>query len=144
MLAALNSAAYVVDDASRGPIATLRLPAPVPLLFHIWHSGGRDAKTPDLDDSPLSGAGRAKVFASYGGMVVVAAILFFLIRSLGEGLAAPTGPGPGAPLAAGQGVDTLFHALLALAVIVVTARMVGALFGLRKRPWVERASYPAK
>lgn len=97
---------------------------------------GVTVKTPDLDDSPLSGTGRAKVFAFYGGMVVVAAILFFLIRSLGEGLAAPTGPGPGAPLAAGQGVDTLFHALLALAVIVVTARMVGALFELLSQPAV--------
>ena len=92
--------------------------------------------TPDIDDSPLSRAGRTKVYAFYGGMVVVAVIAFLAIRSIGEGLGAPSGGGAGVPLEAGQSINTLFHALLALAVIVVTARVAGWLFGLVGQPAV--------
>jgi K+:H+ antiporter len=90
----------------------------------------------DIDDLPLSSAGRARTFLFYGGMIAVAAAVFLLIRSTGEGLAAPTGNGMASPLAAGQSIDTLFHALLALAIIVVTARVVGEVFGLIGQPAV--------
>jgi Kef-type K+ transport system membrane component KefB len=90
----------------------------------------------EIDDLPLSTAGRAKTFLFYGGMIAVAAAVFLLVRSTGEGLAAPAGNGAPSPLAAGQSIDTLFHALLALAVIVVTARVVGELFGLIGQPAV--------
>jgi Kef-type K+ transport system membrane component KefB len=90
----------------------------------------------DIDDLPLSSAGRAKTFLFYGAMIAVAAAVFLLVRSTGEGLAAPAGNGVPSPLAAGQSIDTLFHALLALAVIVVTARVVGELFGLIGQPAV--------
>ena len=89
-----------------------------------------------MDDLPLSNAGRARTFLFYGGMVAVAAVVFLVIRSTGEGLAAPGGNGVPLPPAAGQSIDTLFHALLALAVIVVTARVVGELFGLIGQPAV--------
>ena len=71
---------------------------------------------PDIDDLPLSSAGRAKTFLFYGGMIAVAAAGFLLVRSAGESLAAPAGNGVASPLAAEQSIDTLFHALLALAV----------------------------
>ena len=92
--------------------------------------------TPDVGDSPLSSAGRANTFLFYGCMIGVAAVVFLVIRSAGDSLAAPAGVG--APLAAvaGQSINTLFHALLALAVIVVTARVVGELFGLMGQPAV--------
>jgi Kef-type K+ transport system membrane component KefB len=87
----------------------------------------------DIDDVPLRG--RTTVFLFYGGMVAVAAALFLLIRSIGEGLPAPTGV-VGAPIDGGQAISTLFHALLSLAVIVITARAVGELFGLVGQPAV--------
>ena len=89
----------------------------------------------DGADSPLSSAGRTKTFLFYGCMVAVAAVVFFLIRSAGDSLVAPAGGAPPLP-AAGQSINTLFHALLALAVIVVTARVVGELFGLIGQPAV--------
>ena len=49
---------------------------------------------------------------------------------------APAGTGQPLGLAAGQTVDTVFHALLALALIVVTARVVGALFSYIGQPAV--------
>ena len=94
-----------------------------------------DTMTPaDIDDVPLTG--RTKVFLFYGGMVLVATAVFLLIRSAGEGLVAPAGHAGSAPLQAGQAIDALFHALLSLGVIVVTARLVGALFGLIGQPAV--------
>jgi Kef-type K+ transport system membrane component KefB len=67
------------------------------------------------------------MFLFYGGMVIAAAAGFFLIRSYGVALQAPAGTGVRSPDVA-QGINTLFHALLALAVIVITSRVVGALF----------------
>src|ERR1700730_1894421 len=90
----------------------------------------------DIDDEPLSNAGRARTLLLYGGMIAVAAAVFLLVRSTGEGLTAPPGIGVSSPLVAGQSINTLFHALLALAVIVVTARVVGGLFGLIGQPAV--------
>jgi hypothetical protein len=68
---------------------------------------------PDIDDLPLSSAGRARTLLFYGGMIVVAAAVFLFIRATGETLAAPVGNGVPSPLAAGQSIDTLLHALLA-------------------------------
>jgi Kef-type K+ transport system membrane component KefB len=72
----------------------------------------------------------------YGGMVVAAVVVFLFIRSVGEGLPAPAGHALAAPISSGPAIDTLFHALMSLAVIVVTARGMGALFGLIGQPAV--------
>jgi len=72
----------------------------------------------------------------YGGMIVAAVVLFLLIRSVGEGLPAPAGPALALPISSGPAIDTLFHALMSLAVIVVTARAVGGLFSLIGQPAV--------
>lgn len=90
----------------------------------------------DIDDSPLSQTSRTRVFVIYGGMVCVAALVFFFIRSVGEGLQAPAGTGQPLGIAAEQTINTVFHALLALAVIVVTAWAVGELFSYIGQPAV--------
>jgi Kef-type K+ transport system membrane component KefB len=91
---------------------------------------------PSLDDSPLT-TGRTKVFLFYGATVVAAILLFLVIRSIGEGLEAPPGSeGRPAPVQAERSIDLLFRALVSLATIVVTARVVGALFGLLGQPAV--------
>jgi len=92
---------------------------------------------PDADSPTLISAQRAKTFLFYGGMVAVAVIIFLGIRSLGLHLPAPPAPAAqSSAVAAGQGINTLFHALLALAVIIVTARLAGLLFGLIGQPTV--------
>jgi K+:H+ antiporter len=91
--------------------------------------------TLDTDKSPLEKAGRAKVFAFYGGMIAIAVVAFLLLRSAGDQLVAP--PGVGLSQAAGRSINsTLFQALLALGVIIGTARAMGWLFGLIGQPAV--------
>jgi Kef-type K+ transport system membrane component KefB len=91
--------------------------------------------TLEIDTSPLARAGRARVFAVYGSMIAVAVIAFLAIRASGDQLTAPAGAGlsqaPG-----GSINSTLFQALLALGVIIGTARVMGGLFGLIGQPAV--------
>lgn len=94
------------------------------------------ATTPPLDSSSLSSGNRWKTFLLYGGMIVVAVLAFLVIRSIGSDLAAPGAGGVRSPIAANQNFSTLLQALLALAVIMVTARIAGALFGLVGQPTV--------
>jgi hypothetical protein len=65
----------------------------------------------EIDTPPLARAGRARVFAVYGGMIAVAVIAFLAIRASGDQLTAPAGAGlsqaPG-----GSINSTLFQALL--------------------------------
>ena len=71
----------------------------------------------------------------YAGTVVAAVAAFLAIRSAGLRLE----PAVTAPAAIGQAVEStnaLFHLLLALAVIIVTARLVGHLFRLIDQPLV--------
>ena len=91
---------------------------------------------PDIDETPLLRGGRTRVFLFYAATVCAAVAAFFVIRSIGERLQAPAGTGQPLGQAAGQTVDTVFHALLALALIVVTARIVGALFSYIGQPAV--------
>ena len=91
--------------------------------------------TLDTGTSPLDKAGRGKVFAFYGGMIAIAVVAFLLLRSAGDQLTAP--PGAGLSEAAGRSINsTLFQALLALGVIIGTARVMGWLFGLIGQPSV--------
>jgi Kef-type K+ transport system membrane component KefB len=80
-------------------------------------------------------AGRIVVFAFYTVMVGLAVLVFFAIRSVGAQLVAPdvASAAPAIPTSA-QSVDTLFHLLLALAAIIVCARVVGGLFGRIHQP----------
>jgi Kef-type K+ transport system membrane component KefB len=71
----------------------------------------------------------------YGGAVAAAAVVFFLIAQVGEQLPVPARDGAPAT-GAQQAISTLFRALRALAVIAVTARLLGALFGLLGQPAV--------
>src|SRR5262245_38485289 len=91
-------------------------------------------ETSDVDDVPLTK--RTTVFLFYGGMIVAAIGLFLLIRSLGEALPAPRADPVGVAIGGGDSINTLFHALLSLALIVVTARAVGGLFGVLGQPAV--------
>jgi Kef-type K+ transport system membrane component KefB len=90
----------------------------------------------ELDDSPLSRVGRTRLFLFYAGMVLLAVAAFFFIRSIGETLQAPSAPELAPGGVAGQTIDLVFHALLALSAIVVTARAVGALFAMMGQPAV--------
>jgi Kef-type K+ transport system membrane component KefB len=69
-------------------------------------------------------------FALYGGMIVAAAMLFSVVRSTGETLAAPPAQGIGHAVIVSVSVSMLFQSLLALAVIMVVARLIGLLFNL--------------
>lgn len=69
-------------------------------------------------------------------MVVAAVLVFLFIRSVGEGLSVPAGPAAAVAISSGPAINTLFHALMSLAVIVVTARGMGGLFGLIGQPAV--------
>src|SRR5207342_1400433 len=91
--------------------------------------------TLETDTSPLARAGRARVFAFYGGMIAIAVIAFLAIRASGDQLTAPAGAG--LSQAPGRSINsTLFQALLALGVIIGTARAMGVLFGFIGQPAV--------
>ena len=91
---------------------------------------------PTTDASMFAGNGKAKTFLFYVGMLAVAIVAFMWIRTLGGELTAPAAAGSAPVAVAGHSINTLFHALLALSVIIVTARVVGALFGLIGQPTV--------
>jgi Kef-type K+ transport system membrane component KefB len=81
----------------------------------------------------------ATVLGVYIAMIAAAAAVFFWIRSAGERLAAPAAVpaiGAASPAAAGPAapVNTLFQFLLALAVIIVVARVMGRLFESIEQP----------
>ena len=90
---------------------------------------------PEIDPSPLAHASRSRIVALYGGMIVLAAVTFLAIRAVGEQLMAPEG-GSALVGEASSLNTTLFQALLALGVIIGTARTVGALFALIGQPAV--------
>jgi Kef-type K+ transport system membrane component KefB len=75
----------------------------------------------------------------YAAAIGAALLLFAWIRWLGADLSAPAPP-PGQELfshnAASQGFDTLLHVLLALAVIIIVARLTGVLFQRLHQPAV--------
>jgi Kef-type K+ transport system membrane component KefB len=74
------------------------------------------------------------VLIVYTSTVALAAVGFLLIDTTGSTLQAPAGPALAPPHAAHDTIGTLFHALLALAVITVASRMVGAVFALIGQP----------
>jgi Kef-type K+ transport system membrane component KefB len=84
----------------------------------------------------------SRLFASrwswfaYVGLLAAAIAVFFLVRSLGETLSAPT-PEPGTSstvgAATGKG-NVLFHVLLALAAVIALGRVLGKLFAYIGQP----------
>lgn len=88
---------------------------------------------PDVE-FPLSRAARAKIFIFYTATVAVAAVVFLVIRTAGEGLTAPPGPARAAAAAQAPIASPLFHALVALALILITARALGELFARLGQP----------
>jgi Kef-type K+ transport system membrane component KefB len=72
----------------------------------------------------------------YGSMIAGVVIAFLAIRSLGEKLTAPPGSTATAfgSSAAQAHVGDLLHVLLALVVVIATARLLGALFRLIHQP----------
>ncbi len=88
------------------------------------------------------GASAARMAIAYGAMLGISALAFAWIRARGGGLVAPPPAGParfGAAAEAGAGgvlapIAVLLHVLLALVAIIVTARLLGALFRRLQQP----------
>jgi len=75
----------------------------------------------------------------YVALLAISVGGFFVIRNFGMGLVAPApaaGTEPFGVVSGGAKVDVLLHVLLALAVIIVTARGLGALFARIQQPAV--------
>src|SRR5205807_4761231 len=93
--------------------------------------------TPPMADSAvLVNSRKTPHLLLYGGMIAGVVIAFFVIRSWGENLVAPA-----APQATGYGnfsgqvhINDLLHVLLALALVIATARALGTLFRLAHQP----------
>jgi Kef-type K+ transport system membrane component KefB len=95
--------------------------------------------TEAADGNRPNGFGTLPRVALYVAMLAVCVGGFFVVRHFGRGLTAPA-PGPAAVLfgAAGSVRDahTLMHVLLALTVVIITARAMGALFSYLGQPAV--------
>ena len=81
-------------------------------------------------------ASRAKTLVIYGVMITSAVGLYFLIRELGLGLTAPPPATPAGQLTAPArgSSEALPHVLLAMVVVIVSARSLGALFHYVRQP----------
>ena len=92
----------------------------------MWNTLRRKAKS-----------GKIRVFVFYAAMIGISVAVLILILANGKDLVAPL---PQSDLSQGmtsqQGINTLLQVLLALAVVIVTARTVGALFSLIHQPAV--------
>ena len=88
--------------------------------------------------TPAPKAARLRTVLGYGLMLVGAVGVFWLIRDYGAGLTAPDPAGPSnfgvkPPKAA---ADALLHVLVALIVVIVAARLLGAVFRRLQQPAV--------
>src|SRR5688500_2265873 len=85
------------------------------------------------------GTTRLRGAIGYLSLIAVGVGGFFLVRHLGSALVAPP-PGAGSDLFGtgdpGLRLDALMHVFIALAVIIVAARLLGAAFALLKQPAV--------
>jgi Kef-type K+ transport system membrane component KefB len=71
---------------------------------------------------------RLHVAIAYAGVAAFAAGAFVLIRIAGEQLQPPGGITDAPLVRTGESINALLHVLLALAIVIVTARAMGALF----------------
>src|SRR5574341_1178075 len=84
----------------------------------------------------LASSSKVRVAIAYGLMVILTVVAFLVIRSLATTQAAPApagGPGFGV-WERREHIDTLVHVLLALVVVIVTARVLGAVFRYLHQP----------
>lgn len=81
---------------------------------------------------------RLQTFSLYAFMILAAVAVFFGIREVGENLpeALAVTSAPGVQIAAQPKMNALLHVLLALAVVIVTARVLGAIFKIIHQPTV--------
>lgn len=86
----------------------------------------------DPHDSRSATAARTSI--SYGLMIAATIAIFFVIRAVGERHAEELPRVDAAQIIAKAAPDTLFHVLLALAVVIVVARAMGALFRRFQQP----------
>jgi len=89
----------------------------------------------DLEPESELRAGRLKTALVYAAMVSASVGAFFGIRALGAGLSAPAPSGP--MFGAGGGATsphTILHVLLAMIVIIVASRGLGAIFRYLHQP----------
>ena len=88
------------------------------------------------DSAALANRHRALHLLLYGSMIAGVVVAFARIRSWGEKLTAPAAPaGPIFGSVAGQvDVSALLHVLLALALVITTARLLGTLFRAAHQP----------
>jgi len=79
-------------------------------------------------------APRSRIIAGYGAMVLLAVVLFLVIRAQGEGLSAPP-PSSAAPVAAvGSHGNVVLQLLVALTAVIVTGQLLGRLFARIGQP----------
>jgi Kef-type K+ transport system membrane component KefB len=85
-----------------------------------------------------TGPTRARLLLTYGAMTLGGVLLYFVIRSFGEGLVAPVSSGVGIAGAARGAVkgNPLLQVLVALLVVIAASRGVGALFRRFHQPAV--------
>src|SRR5436305_15251431 len=90
---------------------------------------GLNAPAP-IDDEPKQGRKRLKTIVLYGGMVVLGFFVIQIVMHVGSGLHAPKPTGlTAAKKESGQNTeDIVWRLLLASAVIIIVARLVGAAF----------------
>ncbi len=77
---------------------------------------------------PPNPSGRWRILLFYISVLALALATFFLVAWIGEKTLTRPGQPPAGAREMSEQIDTLLHVLLALAVIIVTARVVGALF----------------
>ncbi len=86
-------------------------------------------------ESGTLSASRVKMGLAYAAMIAATVAAFLAINALGSGLVAPARPDAVVEAAAARGDPGVFlHVLLALMVVILAARLVGAFFHLLHQP----------
>ena len=86
------------------------------------------------DNEVGSSSSLAKTIAGYALMIAGTGGAFMAIRSFGVHLSAPVLEHVEGPAAARAGADTLMHVLLAMIVVILAARLLGAAFKFIEQP----------
>jgi Kef-type K+ transport system membrane component KefB len=87
----------------------------------------------DMQHAPVLNVTRQRLLFVYLAGLAGALLLFMAVSWVGERTLGSPGTLPSAPPGS-QAIDTMLHVLLALAVVIVTARLVGAAFHYLHQP----------